>query len=76
MIERRLAETAERVYRLQAERVERRRDSASLVGTEDECMRAGAHTMMVEIEYLQALEAHFIDSEVLLRSGAAGRSAA
>lgn len=66
MIRHRLAETAKRVYRLQAERLERQREGTSLLGTEADCDRAGARTMRVEIDYLRALEAHFIDAEFAL----------
>lgn len=75
MIDRRRTETAKRVYELQAERLEHRRQGRAVEGTEDERNRAMARAIAVDAEYLRALESYFIDSEVLL-TGAAGRSAA
>lgn len=75
MIERRLTDTRDRIYKLQAERVELARKAAELAGTEDDCAIAGAVAMAADVDYLRALESYVIDAE-FLRTGGGRRSAA
>lgn len=74
MIAHRCSATAERVYRLQAEREEMRRAHRE-IGTEEECDRSNEQSMKLDIEYVRALEAHFIDAEFLLRPATKERAA-